>query len=277
MAFAPRQRKAFRPSPLPLQSLTRAMSITTHWAPPPQNLLYKLVPGEVHVWRVPLNDSPTQASRYRPYLSADELTRAERCRSPHPQFQFVVTRGILRLLLSRYMEVPPTELQFEAFPQGKPWVMTASSFPVQFNVSHTRGMALIALTIQHAVGIDIERIDRKVQDQEIAERYFSAHESAHLASLTPPERTQQFFSYWTCKEAYLKMQGRGISEGLAQCELTIDPDQFQVKLSLLDHPGREKDCWLYRITAGSEYIGALAVACASAQISYWDWEETYLR
>jgi len=136
-------------------------------------------------------------------------------------------------------------------------------------------MALIAVTLKHAVGIDVERLDREVQDIEIAERYFSARESTYLSSLIPPERTHQFFSYWTCKEAYLKMEGRGISEGLAQCELSIDPDQCQVTCSLLDQPGPEKDYSLYRITAGSAHIGALAVSCASAQISYWDWEETY--
>lgn len=252
------------------------MSITTHWASLPQDFLYKLVPGKVHVWRTPLDDSPERASCYRPYLSADELTRADRCRTPHPQYQFVITRGILRMLLGRYMKVRPAQLQFETQPQGKPVLITASSFPVQFNVSHTRGMAFIALTTQHAVGIDVEWIDRKVQDRDIAERYFSARESEYLASLSPPERTHQFFSYWTCKEAYLKMQGRGIAEGLAQCELTMDPDQLQVGLTHLDQQGQGEDCSLYRITSGSEHVGAVAVGCSSAQFSYWNWEENYL-
>ena len=252
------------------------MSITTHWASLPQDFLYKLVPGKVHVWRAPLDDSPERASRYRSYLSADELTRADRCRTPHPQYQFVVTRGILRMLLSQYMEIRPAQLQFETQPRGKPVLRTASSFPIQFNVSHTRGMALIALTTQHAVGIDVEWIDRKVQDRDIAERYFSARESEYLASLPPPERTRQFFSYWTCKEAYLKMQGRGIAKGLAQCEVTMNPGQCQVGLTPLDQQGQGEDCSLYRITSGSRHVGAVAIACSSAQISFWNWEEKYL-
>jgi 4'-phosphopantetheinyl transferase len=252
------------------------MSITTHWASLPQGFLYKLVPGNVHVWRALLDDSPERASRYRAYLSADELTRADRCRTPHPQYQFVVTRGILRMLLSQYMEIRPAQLQFETQPRGKPVLRTASSFPIQFNVSHTRGMALIALTTQHAVGIDVEWIDRKVQDGDIAERYFSARESEYLASLPPPERTRQFFSYWTCKEAYLKMQGRGIAKGLAQCEVTMNLDQLQVGLTHVDQPGQGEDCSLYRITSGSGHVGAIAIACSSAQVSYWNWEEEYL-
>ena len=252
------------------------MAITTYWASPPKDLLYSLVPGSVHVWRVPLNDSPTLASRYRPYLSTDELTRADRFRMPHPQYQFVVTRGILRMLLSRYVGVPPAQLHFETQSQGKPLLMTASFSPIQFNVSHARGMALIAFTNQHAVGIDVEWIDRKVQDGDIAERYFSARESAYLASLSPTERTCQFFWYWTCKEAYLKMQGRGISGGLAQCELTIDPAQFQVGLPNQNQDGQEETCSLYRITCGSEHVGAVAIARSSAQVSYWDWKDEYM-
>jgi len=268
--------KTFRLISLPLQSFITAMSITTHWASLPQDFLYKLVPGNVHVWRTPLDDSPERASCYRPYLSVDELTRADRCRTPHPQYQFVITRGILRMLLGRYMKVRPAQLQFETQPQGKPALITASSFPIQFNVSHTRGMAFIALATQHAVGIDVEWIDRKVQDRDIAERYFSACESEYLASLTPPERTVQFFSYWTCKEAYLKMQGKGIAEGLAECELTMNTDQLQVRLTEVDQEGKGEDCSLYRITSGSGHVGAVAIACSSAQVSYWNWEEKYL-
>jgi 4'-phosphopantetheinyl transferase len=252
------------------------MSMTTHWGSLPQEFLYKLVPGTVHVWRVPLDDSPERASCYRAYLSADELARADRCRIPHPQYQFVVTRGILRMLLSQYMKVHPAQLQFETQPQGKPVLKTASSFPIQFNVSHTRGMAFIAFTTQHAVGIDVEWIDRKIQDRDIAERYFSARESKYLASLSPQERTHQFFSYWTCKEAYLKMQGRGIAEGLAQCELTINSDQLQVGLTHVDQSGQGKDCSLHRITSDSGHVGAVAIACSSTKISYWNWEEKFL-
>jgi len=155
-------------------------------------------------------------------------------------------------------------------------LVTPSADPIQFNVSHARGMALIAISLQHAVGIDVEWIDRTVQDRDIAERYFSKRESAHLMSLPPRERTQQFFSYWTCKEAYLKMEGRGITGGLAQCELSIEPNQSEVRLSLLDRQGRTEACSLYRIVAGSEHVGAIALACPSVQISYWDWQDEYL-
>ena len=129
------------------------MPIITHWASPPIDLFSKLTPGVVHIWRTPLDDSSKRASRFRPLLSADERVRADRCRIPHPQYQFIITRGILRILLSRYVHAPSSQIQLQSLPQGKPLLMIPSSSPIQFNVSHTRGMALIALTMEHSVGI----------------------------------------------------------------------------------------------------------------------------
>ncbi len=252
------------------------MSIATHWASPPLDLRDSLTPEVTHVWRVLLDDSPERASRFRLHLSDDECDRADRCRTPHPQYQFVITRSILRLLLSRYLELLPTQIHFETQPQGKLILLTPTSIPIQFNVSHTRGMALIAFAHHHVVGIDVERIDRAIQNLDIAERYFSARESEHLASLPAPERAHHFFSYWTCKEAYLKMQGRGIAEGLARCEMAFDSERSEVQLLDLDQQGMGKDCSLYRMNVGAEHIGAIAISTSSTQISHWNWEDEYL-
>lgn len=248
---------------------------TTPWVSTQQDLLNSLSPGMVHIWRAPLDDSPERASLFRLYLSDDERTRADRCRTPHPQYQFIITRSILRILLSHYLGILPTHIQFNTQPHGKPMLEKPFSLPIQFNVSHTQGMALIALTLKHAIGIDVERIDRHIQDQDIAERYFSPQESAKLASLPPPERLHHFFSHWTCKEAYLKMRGEGITGGLAQHELTFDPQECKVRLSSLDPQRREEDCSLYQMTAGEEHVGAVSVACSSVQISYLNWQEKY--
>ena len=249
------------------------MLASTHWACPSQDLFRSLSPSVVHVWRAPLEDSPGQAARYRPGLSADERARAERCRMPHPQYSFVSTRGILRRLLSHYVGVPAANLRIETTLQGKPTLTDPSFFPLQFNVAHTRGMGLLAVTVEHAVGIDVEKMDRAINDHDIADRYFSPRESAHLASLSPDHRTQEFFTYWTCKEAYLKMRGIGLSGGLAQCEIALDPDGKKADVLLRNGPSREVDCSLFRVNAGLGYIGALAVACPSVDVSFWDWKD----
>ena len=86
----------------------------------------------VHVGRVHLEDSLVQAARYRPYLFADERARALWFREPHPQYQFIATRGILRRVLSHNVDVPVANLRIESSLQGKPELVDSSSPPLQF-------------------------------------------------------------------------------------------------------------------------------------------------
>ncbi len=249
------------------------MLTPTHWACPSPYIFQTLFPGVVHVWRVHLDISPQQAALYRTDLSEDERARAERYRVPHHQYQFLSTRGILRNLISHYVGIPPGTLRFENNLQGKPALADPSSLSLQFNVSHTSGMALLAFTVEHAVGIDVEQVNRNVSDQDIATRYFSPREAAYLATLSPDKRTQEFLTYWTCKEAYLKMRGIGLSGGMAQCEIALDPDGLKATVLSTNEPIRENECSLFRINAGQPHIGALAVASPSVEVLFWDWKD----
>ncbi|WNM59188.1 4'-phosphopantetheinyl transferase family protein [Candidatus Nitrospira allomarina] len=226
----------------------------------------------VHVWRVHLDMSPRQADLYRADLSEEERARAERYRLPHHQYQFISTRGILRNLMGHYVGISPGTLRLENNIQGKPFLIEPPHL-LQFNVSHTSGMALLAFTIEHAVGIDVEQVNRNVSDQDIATRYFSPQEAAYLATLSPDKRTQDFLTYWTCKEAYLKMQGIGLSGGMAQCEIALGQDGLKATVRSTHEPDRENDCSLFRINAGQAYIGALSVDCPSVEVVFWDWKD----
>jgi 4'-phosphopantetheinyl transferase len=248
------------------------MKTSTFWGCPSHGLGRSLSLGVVHVWRAHLDDMPVQATRYYSLLSADERAKAERYRVPHLQNQFIVTRGILRKLLSHYAGVPAAKLRIENNSQGKPALASPSLLDLQFNVSHTSGMALMAFTVEYAVGIDVERTDRVVDDRNIAARCFSSRESAHLMSLLPENRTQEFFIYWTCKEAYFKMRGMGISGGLNQCEIAFDPDGSKADVWLTDGANRKDECSLFRVNGGELHIGALAVERPLMDVLFWDWK-----
>ncbi|WP_342349521.1 4'-phosphopantetheinyl transferase superfamily protein [uncultured Nitrospira sp.] len=249
------------------------MLTSTPWTSPTLDVFRSLSPDVVHVWRIHLDTTPVQAALYRTHLSEDERSRAERYRFPHHQYLFISTRGILRRLLSHYVGIPPAALRLENNIQGKPTMIEASSPSIQFNVSHTDGMALLAFTVENAVGIDVEKRDRTLPDQDIAARYFSLREAAYLATLSPDKRMQEFLSYWTCKEAYLKMRGMGLSGGMAQCEITLDADGLKATVLSRNEPTRENDCSLIRINPGQSHIGALAVACPSVEVLFWDWKD----
>ncbi len=251
----------------------KSMLTSTRWANPTPDVFRSLSPDVVHAWRIHLDTTPVQAALYRAHLSEDERARAERYRFPHHQNLFISTRGILRRLLSHYVGIPPAALRLENNLQGKPTLIEPSSPSVQFNVSHTNGMALLGFTVENAVGIDVEKRDRTLPGQDIAARYFSARESAYLATLSPDKRTQEFLTYWTCKEAYLKMRGIGLSGGMAQCEIALDPDGLKATVLSTNEPTRENDCSLFRINASQSHIGALAVACPSVEVLFWDWKD----
>jgi 4'-phosphopantetheinyl transferase len=169
--------------------------------------------------------------------------------------------------------VPAPNLRIESNLQGKPTLADPSFLPLQFNVSHTNGMALLAVTVGHAIGIDVEKVDRTLSGHDIAARYFSPRESAYLATLSLERRTAEFFTFWTCKEAYFKMRGIGLSGGLAQCEIALDPDGVKANVLLTDGPSGEDQCLLLLVNAGQAHIGALAVEWPSVEVSFWDWKD----
>src|SRR5690606_14478297 len=103
--------------------------------------------------------------------------------------------------------------------------------------------------------------------------YFSPREAAYLATLSPEKRTQEFLTYWTCKEAYLKMRGIGLSGGMAQCEIALDQDGLKATVLSTHEPNRVNDCSLFRINAGQAHIGALSVDCPSVEVLFWDWKD----
>ena len=141
-------------------------------------------------------------------LSPEERERAARFHFPEHQKHFIGCRGILREILSGFLEIPPARLRFTYNAYGKPAVEDAT---LRFNVSHSGGWAMFAVTRAREVGIDIERINERTAIELIPERFFSPWETAQLRGLPQGQRTEAFFRCWTRKEAYIKACGLGLS------------------------------------------------------------------
>jgi 4'-phosphopantetheinyl transferase len=183
-------------------------------------------PREVHVWHaaLPVPDDVIRACR--DVLSADEGDRAARMLLAVPRDTFVVARGMLRGLASRYLGLPPRDLVFSYAAFGRPWLPPAvGRSPLQFSVSHSAGRIALAFTRDARVGIDIERMRATAECDAIAARFFAPAEQAALASLPAAERVAAFFACWTRKEALLKAIGLGISRGLNRVEVSCQPGE----------------------------------------------------
>ncbi len=182
------------------------INLDCNWQLPPKHLLADK--KEVHIWRATLDRSLAEVEELAPILSADERRRAERFHFEHDRQRFIVARGLLRTILSNYLGMPASRLQFDYGHYGKPAIKDTS---VRFNLSHSKSLALYAITRDREVGIDVEFIRPMNDAVQIAHRYFSACENAMFQALCATEKPAGFFYYWTRKEAYLKAVGDGLA------------------------------------------------------------------
>jgi 4'-phosphopantetheinyl transferase len=242
------------------------------WTPPPADLV--LSAGEVHAWRGPLNQPANQLEKLATMLSPDEHERAARFHFDHHRRHFIAGRGMLRVILGRYLNVWPKQLEFTYSPTGKPSLATSSQHDqpdLRFNLSHSHELALYAVTYGRDVGVDLEYLSRKIEAMEIADRFFSPGEVSVLRSLPDHLQRDAFFNCWTRKEAFIKARGDGLSLPLDQFDVSLRPGEAAVLLSTHFDP-QEVDRWsLQTLSPGPGYVGALAVAGHGWQLRCWQW------
>jgi 4'-phosphopantetheinyl transferase len=136
--------------------------------------------------------------------------------------RFIVCRAILRGILAQYMDIEPAQIEFCYGRHGKPVLAAAfQNRELRFNVSHSHEIALFAFTRQREIGVDIERIRPLSDVKQIVERYFSYRERKMFRSLPTAQRFPTFFTWWTCKEAYLKALGEGLAYPLDQVDVSM--------------------------------------------------------
>jgi 4'-phosphopantetheinyl transferase len=240
------------------------------WRSPPKDLT--LPPNEIHVWRAFLDQPMPLVTWFARQLSADERKRAARFHFAHDQRRFTVSRGLLRILLSGYMQCSPESIQFCYTPYGKPTLAegTGTMLP-HFNLSHSHELVLYAFSRTQEPGIDVELVRPIAEAKRIAERFFSARENAVLAALAPAEMQKYFFIYWTRKEAYLKARGIGLSADQESIDTDLLSEQ-QVDAQGGDENAQKGAQWfLHDLAPAPGYVGALATQEYDTRIVYWQW------
>ncbi len=147
----------------------------------------------------------------------------------------MVARGRLRELLGQQLGADPASLAFQYGEHGKPCLSgSAASADLKFNLSHSRGFALLGICAHRELGVDIE-FWRSLRDEEaLARRYFAAPELQSFLSLPALQRTEGFFNCWTRKEAYIKALGRGLSLPLSGFTVSLRPGEDARLISGVD-------------------------------------------
>jgi 4'-phosphopantetheinyl transferase len=205
-------------------------------------------------------------------LTADERARAERFYFQKHRERFIAGRGLLRHILSRYLGKEPDQLRFCYNSYGKPALTEETGAEgLCFNLSHSHGIALYALTHGREIGIDIEYFRPDVETEKLAERFFSPREAAVLRALPEHLRKEGFFNCWTRKEAYIKAEGEGMSIPLSAFDVSLTPGEPAALLRTQKHP-QETACWsLQALNPAPSYAAALAVKGHDWELKCWQW------
>ena len=251
-------------------------SIPTPWGFPPATIV--LGGYDVHVWQASLDESSTHRDSFIRTLAADERTRAERFHFQRDRENFITAHGVLRAILSLYLNRGPESLSFCYSSHGKPALACKSGGDaIRFNMSHSHGVVLYAVTRGRDIGIDVEFIRRDLEAEQIAERFFSPSEIATLRALPSSLRRHAFFLCWTRKEAYIKARGEGLSIALDQFDVSLIPGKPAGLLSTRPDSDEALGWSLQDLTLDLGYAAALAVAGRGQNLSFWQWPHSEIK
>ena len=177
------------------------------WSAPPRGLLAES--GQVDVWRIELAQDAA-GPRGDPRLS---------------------TRRALRQILAAYLDRAPDQLCFAREAGGKPYLLNPAQ-GIEFNLSHCRGLALVAVASSYRVGVDVETARELKDPLRLARRVMSGADLAELEALPRQERPERFLRLWTRMEARQKALGLGVfsapadTSRLSSFDFRVDDDAY---------------------------------------------------
>lgn len=221
----------------------------------------QITPHEIHIWTADLNLTQAEENKKFALLSADERERANRFRFPIHKQRFIAARSKLRELIHLYLNIAPEEIIFSYDEHEKPHLQHANSIPLRFNLSHSQHIAVFAFTLEHAIGVDIEKIQEDFNFA-IAQRYFSASENAALMKLPPQEKIAAFYRIWARKEAIIKADGKGLTIPLSTFSVSLSDN---INVITFD----QQDWSLIPLAIHPEYESAVATNQNVKKICFW--------
>ncbi|MFD0936623.1 4'-phosphopantetheinyl transferase family protein [Methylobacterium trifolii] len=223
-------------------------------------------PGPLYggqVWTVDLALSEAGRARCAGVLSSEEETRAGRFLRAEDQARYRTSHAALRLILGLALDADPRRLRFTTGPAGKP-ALAGPDRGLAFNLSHSGSRALVGLSRQGPIGVDVEAVRPLPDALRIAHGHFAPDEAASLAALPAGQVEAAFFALWTRKEAVVKALGAGLSLPLADFSVSLPPDPPR----LLRILGGSPRAWTLRhLEPGPGTVGAAAIASAEARLS----------
>jgi 4'-phosphopantetheinyl transferase len=214
---------------------------------------------EIHVWRVSLDEAVPCIGDFRGLLSEEEKCRADKFYFERDRERFIAGRGLLRVLLGRYLAMDPRQLDFDYNDYGKPEISHVhGDSALRFNGSHSGALLMYAFARAREVGIDVEYIRPIADAEQILERFCSEREKADFREVPENLKERAFLTCWTRKEAYLKARGDGLTRALDGFSVSLIPGQ-PATLMRGQVDSEDGTQWsLQELLPGNGYVAALA-------------------
>lgn len=217
------------------------------------------------VWTVDVAAASDRIEACATVLSEEEMARAGRLRRAEDRARLLVGHAALRLILGRALGAEPGALSFSGGPAGKPELAGPWAGALRFNLSHSGDRALVGLSRDGAIGVDVEALRPMPDAARVARSYFSAQEAAALAALPDAEREPAFMAVWTRKEAVVKALGAGLSMPLHRFSVCLPPAEPRILASTSDDLDPAAFT-LRHLEPGPGTVGAAAVAAPDVSL-----------
>jgi 4'-phosphopantetheinyl transferase len=231
--------------------------------------------GEIAVWFVSLHQPGSTIETAASVLSAEEMQRAGQFRFSLHRNRFILAHAALRHILGIYSRCPASSIDFIISPHGKPSLTNNQRGKIEFNLSHSEDLAVVAVSFGSILGVDVEQVREMPDWRQMASQFFSDAEIAAIERAPLAEKSTMFLRFWTRKEALLKAIGTGLQDDLS-CFCTAADDLDQANVIQVPELFDNEECGRYFTLRSFEFegfVGALAVCepVSSVRRLQWVW------
>lgn len=210
---------------------------------------------EVHIWTVSVHGIRSQLHHLKSLLTEAETGKISFYKFEHTQHSYIATQAVLRVLLSLYLDIKPKEVQIGVRSKGKPFLI--HDRPIFFNISNSDGVCVFAFSGDGEVGIDIERIRKMPDIEQLIQKNLTSREKEYVLK-DPEKKLKRFFRFWTFKESYLKAIGEGMR--LTPDNLEFSVEEGKIRLRSVNYGFEGADWQFKEFTRDGNCTGTLTFA-----------------
>nr|UXE44362.1 4'-phosphopantetheinyl transferase Sfp [uncultured bacterium] len=236
---------------------------------------FDLSVDEIHVWTALMVNDHHLTTDLLHVLDQEERARAARFSFERDRIRFVQAHGIVRQILANYSHGDAATLTFARNRYGKPYLVPRPDGPnLQFSVSHSDDCCVLAVRLDHSIGVDVEKMRNLPQAMDIARNYFTAAESRAIAALQGTAQRDAFLVLWTHKEATVKGLGIGLAANLSRVEFDLDPVGDPRLIGWDGDPSVAQKWSVLRFDPAPGYVAAVASMHPIRSLTLQNWKRT---